>query len=181
METLKWKIFRLHTCLYAHTRIFWSREGRVSQITWFDFSDWLNDVIISLRDHGRRDCWHRQTENQSLWFCWAFSSFLFFSRLILSESLLYFTGKQSRRFLLAKPSSVFRILFSLFIYLSWLTFFLYAQVRVFAMWHLVHAFLLRLRTKGKNCWIVYSECSMPYNLLTPPGWDANLSQGYPRN
>ena len=29
-------------------------------------SNWLNDVIISLRDHARRDCWNRQRENQSL-------------------------------------------------------------------------------------------------------------------
>ena len=129
-------------------------------------SDWLNDVIISLRDHARRDCWHWQRENQSLWFCWAFSSFLFFSRLILSGSLLYFTGKQSRHFLLIKPFPVFKI-YIFFIYLSWLTLcFLYAQVRVFAVWHLVHAVLFRLRTKGKNCSIhvLYSECKMSCNL-----------------
>lgn len=165
METLKWKIFKPHACLYAHTRIFWSREGRVSQITWFDFSDCLNDVY-HLSTGPWQDCWYRQRENQSLWFSWAFSCFLFFSRLILSESLLYFTGEQSRHFLLTKPFPVFKILFSLFISVSWLAlFFLSAQVRVFTVWHLVHAFLLRLRTKGKNCSIVYSKRKMSYNLL----------------
>ena len=134
METLKWKIFRIHTCMYARTRISWSCEGRVSQITWFEFYFWLAEWRC-----------HLSRENQSLWFCWALSSFLFFSRLILSESLLYFTGMQSLHF----PNYSFSF-FS--IYLSWLAlFFLYAQVRVFAMWHLVHAVLLRLRTKGKNC------------------------------
>lgn len=153
--------------VYMHTQEF-SEAVKVGSVKSRDLIFLIVSMtfIISLRDHGRRDCWYRQRENQSLWFSWAFSCFLFFSRLILSESLLYFTGEQSRHFLLTKPFPVFKILFSLFISVSWLAlFFLSAQVRVFTVWHLVHAFLLRLRTKGKNCSIVYSKRKMSYNLL----------------
>ena len=132
-------------------------------------SDWLNDIIIALRDYGRHDCWQRPRENQSLRFCCASSSFLFFSRLTLSESLLFFTGERSWYFSLHEAFLCTRTLF--FFYLSILTghvlffFFSFPQVRVFAMWHLVHAVLVRLRTKGKKSWNVYSECKISYNLL----------------
>ena len=57
----------------------------------------------------------------------------------------------------------------LFVNLDWPCsfsfFFSFPQVRVFAMWHMVHAVLVRLRTKGKKSWNVYSECKISYNLL----------------
>ena len=132
-------------------------------------SDWLNDIVIALRDYGRHDCWQRPRENQSLIFCCASSFFLFFSRLTLSESLLFFIGEQSWYFSLHEAflRTWTLLFFFLFVNLDWPCsfFFSFPQVRVFAMWHLVHAVLVRLRTKGKKSWNVYSECKISYNLL----------------
>ena len=129
---------------------------------------WLLLLIgwMTRRDHGRRGRFHQQRKNQSLWFCWVFSLFLFFSRLILSGSLLYFTGKQSRYFLLTKPFPVskYNFLFS-FIYLDWPCSFymLRFEFSQCDIWYM--RFSLDYEQRVRTVWMVYSECKMSYNLL----------------
>ena len=112
-------------------------------------SDWLNDIIIALRDYGRHDCWQRPRENQSLRFCCASSSFLFFSRLTLSESLLFFTGEQSWYFSLHEAFLCTWTILFLF-YLSILT-----GLVLFFFFHF-------LRFEFSQCDIWYMRFSLDY-------------------
>lgn len=129
--------------IYAHK--FFS-EAQTSHVILVFTSDWLNDVIITLWDFGWHDCWQWLRENQSLRFCCASSSFLFFSRLTLSESLLFFTGEQSWYFSLHEAFLC-----------TWTIFFFYLSILTSLV-----LFFYFLRFEFSQCDIWYMRFSLDY-------------------